>query len=173
VNIIPKGKYVGRAHGYKFGTSEKGTEFIAVEFSIEEGEHAGARLSWRGFFTDATQQRTIESLRYCGWAGDNITDLEGLGKNLVQLVIEPEEYNGKTYPRIQWVNRLGNLAVKNEMDAGARASFAARMKGHVLGVDKSLANGTAAPARSSGNGAAPPPSHQSDDPGFGDDDIPF
>lgn len=166
MNIIPKGNYVGRAHGYKFGESDKGSEFIAVEFSIEEGEHKGARLSWRGFFTDKTAQRTIEALRYCGWAGDDLTNLDGLGTNLVQLVIEPEEYEGKTYARIKWVNRLG-VVIKNEMDAPKRAAFAARMKGLALSVDKSMAKGAPAPAM------PPPSSAGDDDPGFGDDDIPF
>lgn len=165
--IIPKNKYTARATSYDLGVADSGKEFVAVEFEIQGGEHAGARLGWRGFFTEKTEQRTLESLRYCGWKGDDITNMEGFGSTLVQIVVDHEQYEGKTFARIQWVNKLG-VSIKNAMDAGTRAAFAARMRGAALAVDKKLADGPAA-TQVVGNGAA----HSDGDPGFGDGDIPF
>lgn len=174
--MIPQGNYVAKAVNWDFGVSDKGTEYIAVEFMITEGEHAGQRRTWRGFFTDKTAERTIQSLRYCGWAGDNLMQIDDLGKNLVQVVINHESYDGKTFDRISFVNRLGGLAIKNKMSDDERQAFAARMRGLALKVPKSLAEGTPAgeapqaPAESSGG--EPDNFNEEPDP-FGEDQIPF
>jgi len=166
--MIPKNKYTARAVGHDLGVADSGKEFIAVEFEIQSGEHAGDRLTWRGFFTEKTAERTIESLRYCGWKGDDLTDMTGFGSTLVQIVVDHESYEGKTYARIQWVNKLG-VSLKNAMDAGTRAAFAARMKGLAVSVDKSLADGPAAPAA-----VASSTRNDDGDPGFDDADaLPF
>jgi hypothetical protein len=157
---------LGRAIEWDLGYSESGKEQVAVAFQLEEGVDAGQRITWRGYFTEKTTERTLQSLRYCGWDGINLADLTGLDKNLVQLVIENEEYNGKTYSKVAWVNQLGGLALKNRMDDKARAAFAAKMKGAALAVPKDLAKGMRPEVRkSSGN----------DEPecNMPEDDLPF
>lgn len=166
-------KHIGRARSHDYGTTEKGNDFIAIEFSIEEGPKQGDRLTWRGFFTEKTQERTVQSMRYCGWAGSDFNNLDGLTDNLVELVVEPEEYEGKTYDRIQWVNRLG-VSLKNAMGEGERAAFAQRMKGLALSVDAGLAEGVKAsdgvPAE---NGKTSDYNQASEAGGFEGDDVPF
>lgn len=137
--MINPGTYVAKAESYDFGVSDKNTEFVTVTFRIEEGENIGERINWNGYFTEKTTQRTLESLRYCGWSGDNVADLSGIEKNLVQIVVKNEEYQGKTYTKIEWVNRLGGMSIKNRMDETARKAFAAKMKGAAMSVSKDLA----------------------------------
>jgi hypothetical protein len=153
-----QGTFVAKAESYDFGVSEKNTEFVAVVFRIEEGENFGERVTWNGYFTEKTIKRTLESLRYCGWSGDMVTDLTGIDKNKVQLVIKEEEFEGKLRTKVEWVNRLGGMAVKNRMDDATRKAFAARLKGAAMSVSKDLAKEVtvapkeqAAPAREPGD----------------------
>jgi hypothetical protein len=68
---LQPGTYKARAISADFGESEKGTQFIAVTFVIEfagDGDSPGTSetITWFGYCTDKTSERTIESLRYCG-----------------------------------------------------------------------------------------------------------
>lgn len=146
--IIPKGKYKARASGGEFAVASTGTEFVFVGFEItSEGDWKGHAIGWKGFFTEATTERTIESLRYagCTFPGNDITNLEGLGSREVQLVIDHEQNDkGEWWPRVQWVNRVG-VQVKDEqrMSAGAKASFKQRMKAALIAGGASASAGGA------------------------------
>jgi hypothetical protein len=117
------------------------TPAIQVEFRLENGN----TIRWDGWLTtDKAQERTIESLEYCGWTGDDLSvfardnaPLQGLDANDVELVIEMEPSQDdatKLYPRVKWVNRIGGrgLNVENVMPATEAVAFAQKMKGLVL-----------------------------------------
>lgn len=175
--LIDPGTYPAQPLEAELTETKKGDPCVVVSFEIAHGQ----RISWWGYFTDKTQRRTIESLRHCGWDGDNLGDLSSISPEspTVELVIEHEEYEGKVRARVQWVNRLGGGIATAPMAADKRAAFAARMKGLVIEVDKSLAVGakrqaSAAP-RGNGSASALPPSRQPDPIAdrFGEEDIPF
>jgi len=136
------GTYVARAKEWDLGTTDNDKEYIGVLLQIEEGDSVGQTITWYGYFTEKTEQRTIESLRYCGWEGHNFVDLKGLDKNLVKIVVDEEEYEGRVHTKVQWINRIGSMAIKNVMDDKARAAFAARMKGAAMAISKDLAKST-------------------------------
>lgn len=142
--MIPEGRYLAKATEWDLGIADKGTEYIAVVFRIAEGQYAGQFRTWRGFFTEKTEKRTVESLRYCGWTGNDFTNLTDLDKNFVTVTIEHEsnEETGKLYDKIAWVNKPGNLAVKTAMDEKHKAVFAKRMRGVCVSVPKTLAEPT-------------------------------
>lgn len=128
---IEPGKYVAVATSAEFGVSKnKGTEYVRVVFDLEGTQDS---IAWDGYFTEKTAARTIEALRYCGctFPGDDVTNLAGLGSQRVQLVVELESYEGKTRPRVKWVNRLGAAGVAQALDDGAKKSLKARLKGDV------------------------------------------
>src|SRR6266403_2415299 len=112
-----KGRFRAKGKTWDFGTTEKGNDQIAVELEIIEGDEKGRRLTWYGYFTDKTEERTIESLRILGWTGDNLADVKDLDANEVEIVVEPEEYTnpttGKTTTRsrVKWINRGGGIAL--------------------------------------------------------------
>src|ERR1700737_157979 len=112
--MLPKGRYRAKAVDAQLGFSpNKGTEQVVVEFEILDEEHAGERITWIGYFAENTSERTIESLRICGWKTDDVSDLRGIGDNEVQLVVEHEPYQGKTFARVQFVNRIGGINMKS------------------------------------------------------------
>ena len=142
--IQNEGRYKARASGeVVVGESKnKGTPFIEFYFEILDGEDRGKKVRWTSYFTDKTQERTVEALITCGWKGDDVGEfadkrLHGLDSNEVEIVTELEEYTNdkgekKTAPRVKWVNKLGGyLNVQNAMTPDAAASFGDRLKGLV------------------------------------------
>ena len=170
------GKHIARATGqYEFGVTDNGKENVALTFVIIEGPAAGERCSAYLYFTEKTTERTLESLRYCGWAGDNVTDLTGIDTNPVELDVQEDTYEGKTRLKVAWINALRGPQVKNAMDDNAKKAFAARMKGAAMAVDKSKAAkvdytpAAVAPSAGDYDGGG----QHDGDPGPSDDDIPF
>jgi len=165
--MLPKGTYRARAIAAEFGFTQNGTEQVAVTFEVnEESEFNGDQITWFGFFTDATSERTVQALRACGWEGDDLENLAGFDANEVELVVGHEQYQGKTVAKVQWVNKPGNRVVlKHKMTDAQRAELSARMKGLVIatnakGASAPPAPGAKAPAgKPSGRtgGATPPP----------------
>lgn len=145
-NLIPPGTYRavavpvdvdGVATYAQFGVSkEKQTKQVCVNFEILDDAWAGVRLAWFGYFTQKTWERTVESLRYCGFKGD---DLESVVRQAldqeVSIVVEHHEYNGKTYARVAWVNASGGGGMKlaNQMSANDLRMFSAQMKQRGIG----------------------------------------
>ncbi len=142
---IQQGTYRAKASGQcVLGTSaNKGTPYLELYFKIIEGENKGGLVRWTGYFTENTNERTIQSMLLMGWQGEDPSEfadgaLHGLDANEVDIVVEIEEYEnaeGETRhsPRVQWVNRPGGyLNVENAMNSDAAKGFGARMRGLVL-----------------------------------------
>lgn len=180
--MINEGRYKARGVEAALGFTGTGKEQVAILLEITEGEHAGDRITWYGFFTEKTTERTFESLRALGWSGDDLADLASTSANEVSIVVEHEEDNeGTPRARVRWINGGGGIAMRDTMDAGAAKAFAARMKGQAI-ASRQRAKPGAPPA----NGRSAPPSTQrtpapaprgaaahDDAPPPGDDDIPF
>lgn len=99
-------------------------------------DHPGESLTWYGFFTDKTLDRTVESMRACGWQGVDLTDLSGMDANEVVLVVEHEtDESGAIRPRVRWVNSQGGLAMSNALAGDDLAAFAATMRGRIAALD--------------------------------------
>jgi len=147
---IPNGKFLARAKTWVLAEiGEKETPAVSVEFVLSEsaGEYAGLAVTWDGWLTDASYQRTVESLRHCGWEDQDIGDIQGLDKE-VELVIESEEYEGRTYPRVRWVNKPGGVHAKPPMSPERKKSFAAAMSEKIRAFD--AAKGRPAPKPANG-----------------------
>lgn len=156
---IENGKYRARAADAVLSDTDSGKEQVAIQFAFLD--HPGVTLTWYGFFTEATYERTVQSLRYCGWAGNDLSvfledeiakngiESTGLTANEVVLVVENEEYNGKVRPRVRWVNSAGGMGVKNVMSRARAVEFSARMKGLIVAMDKRGGSPKPAAARAS------------------------
>ena len=133
--MLAEGKYTATAveHSQVTLHEKTGNEEIRVLCEIlDEGDAKGVTRTWHGYFTEKTAERTIESLRYMGWKGDDITNISLEPGTKFQIVIKHEEYEGKTQEKIAWINRLQSVYVGQPMDASRKSSFASRMKGLVL-----------------------------------------
>jgi hypothetical protein len=130
-------------------SSQKGTRAIEVSFVIEPGEpSAGERVKWTGYFTAATQERTLASMQHagCSFPSDKITDLSGLGSKVVQIVVEIEvNQNGQSKgPRVAWVNDPD--AGGKQMDDGDLAGFESEMAALMSTVKSNTARAGAPPS---------------------------
>ena len=114
--MIAPGTVKARASTMRFtNSSEKGTPGVEVVFNILEGPDKGTNVVWRGWMTEKTRVRTAESLEACGFDGENDATVT---KNEVYIVIEHEEYEGKTRPRVAWVNDMSRGPGSTPMDSG-------------------------------------------------------
>lgn len=156
-----EGIFRARAVEGQFGYTNGGKEQVAVTFLLEGGQ----RLTWYGYFTEKTEERTFESLRYCGWEGTDLSDLTGIDRNEVELVVEEEEYDGKVKSKVQWVNRPSSPVMARPMDKAQVKSFAERMKGKLLAYDRSKGVTHGPPPRQQ-QMSMPPPHGDSDKPPF-------
>jgi len=161
---IPKGRYRARAVTWGLGTAATRREQVAVEFELTDDEWRGQRITWYGFFgndpgrgTKTPTQITVEALRACGWQGDDISELDGLDANEVELVIEPETFRGETRSKVKYVNRPSGLGLRAPMTHDQARAFAARMKGDVIQASRRIQPATNAPPtrRSGGDEDAP------------------
>jgi hypothetical protein len=111
MNMIAEGTYLARAKDFQIRSAMNApTEWVDVTFEVKVSEDEVADCTWMGFLTKKAMERTIEALRFCGWYGDEITNLldDGLSLNEVEVVIQHEEYKGKTRARIAFVNKIGS-----------------------------------------------------------------
>lgn len=169
---INKRYYRGKAKEWAISMSSNDKPMLVVLFDILTEGASHSSLTWRGFFTEKTEERTIESMRFMGFEGDNLEDIVGLDKNEVELVVEDEEYmdgeEAKISAKVQFVNKLRALQVKAPLEGDGLKMFAARMKETFRRVDAAggkRAVAPKAPAPAGPRGAEPPP--------LGDNDIPF
>lgn len=186
-NLIAKGRHLARVRvspeAVQFGITGEGAnakEQVVVLFDLIDQNDAdyGRSISAFLFFTDKTVDRSLESLRHCGWKGDEIAevgDMAARGElaNDVELVVEHEFYQpdngeGKWQAKVRWINTPGGGAVKLKKPLEGRdlASFSARMKGRARMVGGGAPNG---------GGSRPSTSSQSSQhPNApGNDDLPF
>lgn len=130
------GTHKARAKEWDFGVSGNGSEQVAILFEITQGEHAGKCRTWYGYFSDAAIDRTLDSMRHCGWDGDSLANVDNLANNEVEIVIEEEVYEGKSREKIKWVNKPAGLKLQNQLNGSAKDAFAARLRGKVIAHKK-------------------------------------
>jgi hypothetical protein len=139
--MIDPGTYLARATSSELGYTANGKEQIGISFSLVD--QPGTYITWYGGFSNEINgnakkspcERTFETLRTCGWEGDDLSDLGGIESNEVELVIDIEDdQNGVPRNRVKWVNAPGGggPAMKNVMPVDQKKAFAAKMKGAAL-----------------------------------------
>lgn len=141
-----EGVYRARASSWGLGESKSGKEQLAIEFRLTDPEAPTKLITAFLFFTEKTFDRTIESLRHCGWQGDDLTNLSGLDANEVDLVLEEEEYEGKRQTKVKWINRCGGLTLKAPLSEDKARTFAASMRDRIRALDASAGRPAAKPA---------------------------
>jgi hypothetical protein len=129
--MILAGNYRAQAVDGHLSYTSKGNEQVVVKLVIAGGPQDGQHITWFGFFSDACFDRTIQSLRYCGWKGDDVSALDGLDANEVEIVVEHSEYKGKVTPTVRWINQAGGGAGMSPVQA---RDFAESVKGRIAGM---------------------------------------
>jgi len=159
------GKHPARAIAAALGMAETGSYQVGVEFLFTDGPNKDSTITWYGYFTEKTKERTIESLKIAGLKGVDISDLSSLSASdtpTVQIVLEEEEYQGNRQVKVKWVNKIGGLAMKNQLDESGAKQFAALMRGDLAAYDAEH-----------GGGAKPAPKPNGAKPASDTSDVPF
>lgn len=164
--MIREGTYKAKASHWWWEQSNNGNYYLTVVFPLPpENDTEGsedASVMARLFFTDAAVDRSVESLRYLGWTGDDIAKITdgvgGLDANEVSIVVEHESYTddkGQEHQgaRVRWINRPRSamLGPRNAPPAEDLARFASGLRGRVAAVTASLKNGSGAQTGNQGN----------------------
>jgi hypothetical protein len=118
---------------------KKGTKQCLIYFEIVEGEHEGERCPWFGYFGANSYKRTLQSLRFAGWKGDDLTSINAQPMDqLVSVVIEHnawtnEDGEEQLTARVAWVNRPGSGTIKmrDPMSSDDLVRFAAQMRAYL------------------------------------------
>jgi hypothetical protein len=123
----------------QFGEAKTGTKQCAVNLEIiGEGPFVGQTIMWVGYLTADTVKRTLESLRYMGFKGDDISKInEQPLDQLVSIDVGESEYEGKVSLKVNWVNRYGagqGFELKKPIEKSAMAKFAATLRSHLKAV---------------------------------------
>jgi len=124
--MLADGKYKARAQTLDVSITSKGTEQVVVWFDVVEGPCAGESAPWFGYLTPKARGRTLEALVYMGVRDVGDLDFSGYNRNVVEIVVEQNEYQGKTRARVQWVNKIGT-AIGAPLDGSARKTLAAKL----------------------------------------------
>ena len=92
-----------------FGKSkQKGTPQVGVEFAFTTPEGTNETMWWIGYLTEKARERSFDVLGLIKFNGDADFGPGSFDPDVeVELVIEMEEHEGKTHPRIKWVNEPG------------------------------------------------------------------
>lgn len=121
---IYKGKARKRADGTwaQYGERENGNLELILEMSIAD---VGVR-SIALYINDKTLEFTVERLRALGWKGEDISNLDGIGDNEVDVEVSVEEYQGKQRNKYNIMTGAGRFSVQKPVDPKMfNAKFAA------------------------------------------------
>lgn len=122
------GVYKGRAmpETAKLGTTEKGHEQIGFMVQISRGGGHRDIVPMYLVFSDGPKgsaKYSMERLRALGWEGTDLRDLRTIGKNLADVRVDYETFEGEEKLRVEIVT---GLRMDRPMNEGAADSFSKR-----------------------------------------------
>jgi hypothetical protein len=160
------GRYTATVKTAELGQSaEKGTPYLSLLCKTAEGDELTAYL----YLSDAAFERTTKTLREVfGFDNNFETIVEQVTGKECSIVVEAEEYEGKTRMRVKWVNTVSGSSGKPLENAGSLlAQLSAKAKRIPAATPTS--SRTAAPASRPAPAARPP----TPKPAAVDEDVPF
>lgn len=136
VDLPKPGQYVAKIISYGIAEPKDATKKPEVRLTFEFDENGTNRqVNYKGFLTDAAAEYTIKNLITCGMKSDKLSSLTQPGafeNKEISITVEHEEYNGKTYARVKWINDLGGSkfkALTPEIAERSLDHFSAYVKG--------------------------------------------
>lgn len=126
-------KVNARVTGSQMGTTQTGKEQLVISFETDDEKNK--KISKYLFFTDKSMDISLKALVALGWKPEdhdyNITLLNGtdvlVGREAT-LVLENEEYNGKTTTKVVFVNSKA----PPPMDAASAEAFGNTLRDRLM-----------------------------------------
>jgi hypothetical protein len=159
--LIPAGKYKVKCVDAKVGKAKTGTIQIGCALEIVEGPQSGQMLTWYGFFTENTEERTVAAMRTLGFRGNDIRRLESMFEGATAQAVVDHEKNqdGKLVAKTNWINPIG-VMMNEVLDGAELASFGKRFAGlaaRLGGGSKPAGNAPSNNGRRDSRDDEPPP----------------
>lgn len=159
--------------------TKSGDPQVTADFKIlnPPDGYPSQSIRWFGSFKEKAARRTVESLRLMGFRGNDFLQLDGQELDqIVSVLVEHNEWQGKVNARIAFINPPGGAPVKlsNPLSIDAKRQFAAMMMSKLDKVPEvageRYTGSTDAPAAPTATKNAVA---QEQPPPMMDDDIPF
>ena len=117
------GVHAARARCWRFKLSSNDNWFLWIEFVIVSGKSEGAAVHGMLHFTkDNLVDRSYRAMRAMGWGGTDAAECNdngcGLDGNEVRVLVEHEDFNGKTYAKVTSID-----PPENAIDVAALRKF--------------------------------------------------
>ena len=130
---IEPGYYKAKAISAQAGFTNNGVEQVAMLVDLID---LNKQMTWYGYFTERSCDRTLESLMIAGWDGVNLGSFNGIGSTEFVAVVEEEEWEGQKRTRISWINRArsGGPKLNNPMSEVQVQELSQRLKGRAMAI---------------------------------------
>lgn len=142
------GRYKARIVAYGAKLTQKGEPAVVVRFAFQDATGANCEMNWQGSLAQGNdpekspRKYTVENLRTLGFdihenrslapiadgAASGVLDME----NEVYVTVEMDTYNGKTFPKIRFINPIGFVGMID------KKTFIAKTAGMNLEADLAL-----------------------------------
>lgn len=127
------GTWIGKVVDYGVTETKDGAPAVFVSFDVDMKDDGVNNMTWRGSLKEGKgREITLKALLALGFRGRDVSELiDGPDSNMIdvgreaKLVCENEEYEGKTYCKIKWVNSMtgGPSGVQRADPAQAKAKL--------------------------------------------------
>ena len=112
------GDYQARIVNYGITNNKAGDPQLAILFEYNDEENQRHEVTWFGSFKEKALEWTLKTLIVCGFSGEDPAELAtGVESGLldtispVTIVLDEQEYQGKRFIRVTWVNPSGGKSL--------------------------------------------------------------
>jgi hypothetical protein len=163
---MKEGRYRAKAISAEWVEGKTAPQLF-VAFEIRDPAFPGERFNNYFNFTGGAFKYSMQNLRTMGLKHDNLDDRLTIADlpNEVDLVIAPEEYQGKTKLRLNFVNDPNFTGGAKKADPSKLRSFAEQAKAQIKFLENRDAENELGPPPPGALGNEPPP--------HTDEDVPF
>ena len=116
-----------------FCESKTGTAGLRLPLEITGGECSGTHVEYIAWLSQAALDRSVKTLAdVFGWDGNlaalaSLVDSGPFVGRECEITVEDEEYNGKMYPKIKWLNKAGGGSGAKPLAKDAVAEMVAKL----------------------------------------------
>ncbi len=116
-----------------FCESKTGTPGLRLPLEVTSGECKGTQVEYIAWLSHAALDRSVKTLAdVFGWDGNlaalsQLVDSGPFVGRECEITVEDEEYNGKMYPKIKWLNKAGGGNSAKPLAKDAVAEMVAKL----------------------------------------------
>jgi hypothetical protein len=123
--ITPENTYRATVIDADMGKAGTGIRQLAILFEISRGSFEARRFTWYGFLNNRDNaKRSAQVLHTCGYDNRSLRSMIG---HEVDIVIRHEDFRGKTFARVAFVNPVSTLALKDTLFDEEKAEVLGRL----------------------------------------------